>query len=101
MRVEITTPPTTDLVSFALSPDGDKLAYVASSDGRPMLWLRSLATGEARRSPAPTAHRFRSGRLTAARLGISPTNDSIESTSTGDRCGDLAGAGGYWRNLEP
>ncbi|HEX5107306.1 MAG TPA: protein kinase [Vicinamibacterales bacterium] len=49
MRVEITTPPTTDRVSIALSPDGEKLAFVASSDGRPMLWLRSLTTGE----PAP------------------------------------------------
>jgi Tol biopolymer transport system component len=47
MRVEITTPPTTDLVSIGLSPDGERLAYVASSDGRQMLWLRSLATGEA------------------------------------------------------
>jgi serine/threonine protein kinase len=51
MRVEITTPPTTDPVSIALSPDGEKIAFVASSDGRPMLWVRSLATGFA--SPLP------------------------------------------------
>ena len=51
MRVEITTPPTTDAVSFALSPDGEKIAFVASSDGRPMLWVRSITTGEA--SPLP------------------------------------------------
>jgi eukaryotic-like serine/threonine-protein kinase len=48
MRVEITTPPTTDVVSMAISPDGEKLAFVASSDGRPRLWLRSMATGSAR-----------------------------------------------------
>ena len=48
MRVEITTPPTTDPVSLALSPDGMKLVFVASSDGRPLLWLRSLVSGEAR-----------------------------------------------------
>jgi Tol biopolymer transport system component len=48
MRVEITTPPTTDPTSLAISPDGAELAFVASSDGRPMLWLRSLVTGEAR-----------------------------------------------------
>ena len=47
MRVEITTPPTNDLVSLALSPDGEKLAFVASSDHRPRLWLRSLVTGDA------------------------------------------------------
>jgi serine/threonine protein kinase len=45
MRVEITTPPTNDLVSLALSPDGQKLVFVASSDNRPKLWLRSLSTG--------------------------------------------------------
>jgi Tol biopolymer transport system component len=45
MRVEITTPPTNDLVSLALSPDGQKLVFVASSDHRPKLWLRSLLTG--------------------------------------------------------
>ena len=48
MRVEITTPPTTDVVSIALSPDGEKLAFVAASDGRPKLWLRSMGTGSAR-----------------------------------------------------
>jgi serine/threonine protein kinase/dipeptidyl aminopeptidase/acylaminoacyl peptidase len=48
MRVEITTPPTTDLVSLAISPDGEKLVFVASSDGRPKLWLRSIVTGSSR-----------------------------------------------------
>ena len=51
MRVEITTPPTNDLVSIALSPDGEKLAFVASSDHRPKLWLRSLVTGSAEPLP--------------------------------------------------
>src|SRR5439155_13367465 len=42
MRVEITTPPSTDLVSLALSPDGQTLVYVAAVDGLPRLWLRPL-----------------------------------------------------------
>jgi eukaryotic-like serine/threonine-protein kinase len=46
-HVEITTPPTTDHVSLAISPDAEKLAFVASSDGRSKLWLRSLVTGAA------------------------------------------------------
>jgi len=33
MRVEITTPPTSDPVSIAMSPDGRKLVFVANQDG--------------------------------------------------------------------
>ena len=46
VRAEITTPPTTDPVSFALSPNGERIAFVASLKGRPRLWVRSLASGE-------------------------------------------------------
>jgi TIR domain/WD40-like Beta Propeller Repeat len=42
-RVDIVTPATDDPGSFALSPDGRQIAYVAESDGAPRLWLRSLA----------------------------------------------------------
>jgi len=45
LRVDIASPPTNDVVSLALSPDGKKLVFVASSDGRPLLWLRSLESG--------------------------------------------------------
>ena len=44
-RVEIVTPPTTDPVSLALSPDGRQLAFVAASDGRSRLWVRDLESG--------------------------------------------------------
>ncbi len=43
-RVEINTPATSDPVSFALSPDGRQIVFVASSDGASRLWLRSLAS---------------------------------------------------------
>ena len=42
MRVDIATPATTDPVSFAMSPDGQKVVFSALSDGQPRLWLRSL-----------------------------------------------------------
>jgi WD40 repeat protein len=41
-RVELVTPATTDPVSFALSPDGRQLVFVASGDGASRLWLRPL-----------------------------------------------------------
>jgi len=33
LRVEITTPPTADPVSLAISPDGQKVVFVATSGG--------------------------------------------------------------------
>jgi len=41
-RFEIPTPPTTTATSFALSPDGRQLAYVATTDGQSRLWIRPL-----------------------------------------------------------
>ena len=43
-RVEIVTPATDQPASFALSPDGRQIVFVASGDGASRLWLRSLAT---------------------------------------------------------
>ena len=45
---EITTPPTTDPVSLAISPDGRSLAFVGSADGRSRLWIRRLDSIETR-----------------------------------------------------
>ena len=42
LRLEVTTPPTGDPSSMAVSPDGRALVFVASSDGKPQLWLRTL-----------------------------------------------------------
>ena len=42
MRTDIVTPVTIDLVSFALSPDGRQIVFVASGDGPSRLWLRPL-----------------------------------------------------------
>ena len=41
-RFEITTPPTSDPVSFALSADGRQLAFVAMAEGASRLWVRRL-----------------------------------------------------------
>jgi len=41
-RVDIVTPATNDPVSFALSPDGRQLVFVASGDGASRLWVRPL-----------------------------------------------------------
>jgi len=41
-RLDVTTPPTTDSLSFALSPDGRQLVFVATGGKGPQLFLRSL-----------------------------------------------------------
>ena len=55
MRLEIVTPPTTDPVSLAVSPDGQKIVFVASAGGTPRLWLR-LLDSTAARALAGTEH---------------------------------------------
>jgi serine/threonine protein kinase len=47
-RLEIATPPTTDPVSLAISPDGRQVVFVATSNGKPHLWIRSLDSVSAR-----------------------------------------------------
>jgi len=41
-RLELATPPTSDPISMALSPDGRQIAFVAAGDGGPRLWLRQF-----------------------------------------------------------
>jgi Tol biopolymer transport system component len=43
-RVDLVTPATDRSTSFALSPDGRQIVFVASGDGASRLWRRSLAT---------------------------------------------------------
>ena len=45
--VEITTPHTSDHLSFALSTDGRRIAFVSDRDGQPMLWVRALDSSNA------------------------------------------------------
>jgi serine/threonine protein kinase len=42
MRVDIITPPSTSPASLAISPDGRKIVFQATSEGRSQLWLRTL-----------------------------------------------------------
>jgi Tol biopolymer transport system component len=48
MRLEITTPPTTDTGALAISPDGRHIVFAARVEGRSQLWLRPLDSTVAR-----------------------------------------------------
>ena len=52
LRLSILPPENASFESFAISPDGRKLAFTAASKGRVMLWVRALDTLEARPLPA-------------------------------------------------
>jgi Tol biopolymer transport system component len=51
MRVDIVTPQAPEPMSFALSPDGRWLAFVAETDGYSRLWVRRLGEPTARVLP--------------------------------------------------
>jgi serine/threonine protein kinase len=51
IRLELTTPATTQPESIAVSPDGQKIVFVATYEGRPALWVRTLDSGSMRALP--------------------------------------------------
>jgi Tol biopolymer transport system component len=48
VRFDIPTPPTTDSMSLAISPDGQKTVFVATSEGQNRLWLRPFGSATAK-----------------------------------------------------
>jgi eukaryotic-like serine/threonine-protein kinase len=50
-RFDVATPPTTTATSFAVSPDGRRLAYVATTEAQSRLWVRPLNETSARALP--------------------------------------------------
>ena len=73
-RLDIVTPTTSDPASFAISPDGRSLVYVASGDGNLRLWLRPLSSAKAQ----PLA-----GTEGATRPFWSPDGKSVAFFATG------------------
>jgi serine/threonine protein kinase len=102
LRLEITTAPTDDPLSFAISPDSRKLVYVARSGGQQrVLWLRSLDSTAAQPMTgtedasfpfwSPDSHSvafFADGKL--KRIDI--TGGAVQTVATAS----VGGRGGTW-----
>jgi len=104
LRVEVMTPSTADPTSVAISPDGLKIVFVAISEGRSQLRLRSLESGVERSLPGTDGALF---------PFWSPNNKSIGFFADGalkrtDIDGGLprvvtdapAGRGGTWNSAD-
>jgi eukaryotic-like serine/threonine-protein kinase len=57
-RLDMATPPTQDSLSLAISPDGEKVVFVATTDGRSQLWLRYLNSLSAQPLPGTESPQF-------------------------------------------
>ena len=103
-RLEIATPPTTDPVSLAISPDARQIVFVATSNSKPHLWIRRLDSSTARPLPgtesayypfwAPdgrTIAFFAQGRL--KRIDLDAGSVQILAPATAGRSGDWADDG--------
>ena len=58
LRLDVTTPQTSDPTSFALSPDGRQVVFVAAGDGGSKLWLRPLDRTTAQPLPSTEGATF-------------------------------------------
>jgi serine/threonine protein kinase len=100
MHVDVTTPPTNDLVSLALSPDGQRIAFVAYSDHRPKLWVRSLATGASEALPGTDGATFPFWSPDSHSIGFFAERNLYRIDVDGGRLHKLAdapvGCGGAW-----
>jgi len=97
---EITTPPTTDPASLAISPNGDWLAFVASSEGRSRLWLRSLRTGESKLLPGTDGAQFPFWKPDSRSIGFFASERVFRIDIDGGSLNEIAraqvAAGGTW-----
>jgi Tol biopolymer transport system component len=57
-RLDVVTPPTTDAFSFAVSPDGRQLTFVANGEKGSQLWLRPLDQATAQPLPGTEGAAF-------------------------------------------
>jgi serine/threonine protein kinase len=99
-RLEITTPPTTDPLSIAISPDGTKVVFSASTDGRSRLWLRALDSVSSKSLAGTEGASFPFWSPDSRSLGFFADNKlkriDIDGVSVQTLANSIGSAGGAW-----
>lgn len=99
-RTDIVTPPTDAATSFALSPDGRQIVFVASGDGAPRLWLRSMGATTGQPLPGTEGARYPFWSPDGHSVGFFASNSLKRIDLGGDAVRTLASAnsprGGAW-----
>ncbi len=84
--VEITTPRTSDPWSFAVSPDGRRIAFVADHEGQPTLWVRALDSASARALPGTEGARRPFWSPDSRSIGFFVNSELRRIEARGGRC---------------
>jgi serine/threonine protein kinase/Tol biopolymer transport system component len=100
LRLDISSPPTADPLSLALSPDGQKLVFVADSEGMSRLWLRELNAVSPRPLPGSDGAAFPFWSPDSRSIGFFAEGNLKRLDLAGGAAQVLAGApigrGGTW-----
>jgi len=102
LRLEITTPPTSDPVSMAISPRGRTLVFAAAGEGGSQLWVRRLDSTAARALPGTSGAAFPfwspDGRFVGFFADRQLKRIEIDSGTVQGLAKAIAGRGGSWNS---
>jgi Tol biopolymer transport system component len=100
LRLDMTTPQTSDPASFALSPDGRQVVFVAAGDGASQLWLRRLDQTTAQPLPGTEGATFPFWAPDSRAIGFFADAQLKRLDLPGGKAQELAhaanGVGGAW-----
>jgi eukaryotic-like serine/threonine-protein kinase len=100
LRLSILPPAGTDFESFAISPDGRRIAFTAHAPGRSMLWVRELDSLDARPLPGTELAAFPFWSPDSRSIGFFTPFKLTVVAASGGPCRELAdvvvGRGAAW-----
>ncbi|HET9386209.1 MAG TPA: protein kinase [Gemmatimonadales bacterium] len=100
MRLELNTPPTTDVTSLAISPDGQKIVFAGDGQGGPRLWARALGSISSQPLPGTERGQFPFWSPDSKAIGFFADGKlkrlDIDTSAVQSLTDAIAGRGGTW-----